>query len=147
MTQILLVEDDDASRKRLERILLDAGWSTVAAAGGRQALRLLAEHRPGLAVVSLEILGGEGAETVSRLRWQRSDLPVLAVTRGPVAPAVLKTARACGASEILIGPMAAEELVAAVRAALEKPADGGSTAGSSPSWSAGPAVSLQQRWK
>ena len=93
MTQILLVENDAASRERLEQILHDAGWSTVAAADGRQALRLFSRHRPRLAVVSLEIPVGEGAETVSRLRWQQKDLPVLAVTRGPVAAALLETAR------------------------------------------------------
>lgn len=121
MTHILLVEDDAATRERLERILVDAGWSTAAAATGNEAIQLFARHRPRLAVVNVEIPCGEGAETVSRLRWQRKDVAVIAVTRGPVAPAVLMTAWACGAYQILIGPVAAEELVAAVRRALEQP--------------------------
>ena len=121
MTEILLVEDDAASREELEHILLGAGWSTVAAATGKQAIELFARHQLRLAVVSIEMEWGVGAETISRLNWQRRDAAILAVTRGPVAPDLLKTARACGARQVLIGPVAAEELVAAVRAALEKP--------------------------
>ncbi len=121
MTQILLVDDDDATRERLEHILLSAGWPTVAAATGKQAIQLFARHQPRLTVVSIEMKAGVGAETISRIRWQRRDAAVLAVTRGPVAPDLLKTARACGARQVLIGPVASEELVAAVRTALEKP--------------------------
>ena len=105
----------------LEHILLSAGYSTVVAATGEQANPLFARHQRRLAVVSIEMEGGVGAETISRLRWQRRDAAVLAVTRGPVAPDLLKTARACGACRVMIGPAAVEELVAAVRAALEEP--------------------------
>ena len=104
MTQILIVEDDAYTRRRLEYLLLGAGWSTVVAATGKQALGLFARHQPRVAVVSIEMESGLGAETISRLRWQRRDAAVLAVSRRPVAPDLLMTARACGARHVLIGP-------------------------------------------
>ncbi len=121
MNQILLVEDDRATRARLEQSLRDAGWSSVTATTGRQAIELFARHQPRLAVVSIEMKWGVGAETISRLRWLRSDAAILAVSRGPVTSDLVKTALACGAHHVVIGPVVAEKLGAAVRAALEKP--------------------------
>ena len=117
MAQILLVSDDAVTRERLQHILLSAGWPTVVATTAKLAIQLFARAQPRLAVVDIEMQDGVGAETISLLRWQRRDAAVLAITRAPVPPDLLKTARAYGARQVLIGPVAAEELVAAVRAA------------------------------
>ena len=81
MTQILLVDDDAATRERLKQVLLSAGWPTVASATAKHAIQLFARHQPRLVVVNIEMQYGVGAETISRLRWQRRDAAVLAVTR------------------------------------------------------------------
>jgi len=79
---LLLVEDDDAVRKMVGRILEDAGYRVLSAVSVPQAEQLLAQHPQGIAlVITDEIMpGGRGSALVAQLRVARPTLPALCIT-------------------------------------------------------------------
>ncbi len=78
----LVVDDDRFFRRSLADQLAREGYPTLEAESGSQALELLEQHSPSLAVVDLFMPGLGGVELVQRLRamprWQR--LPVVAIS-------------------------------------------------------------------
>jgi CheY-like chemotaxis protein len=79
---ILIVEDDDNSRKLLRDALQVIGYETAEAENGEIGLRLAAERRPALILMDIQMPGISGFEA---LRSLRSDpvtraIPVIAVT-------------------------------------------------------------------
>jgi CheY-like chemotaxis protein len=117
MKRILLVDDDDAYREGVRRVLVSRGYDVVESRDGREALR-----RPDLAGVDLVITDIvmpeiEGLELITRLRGARPDVKILAVSGSPYAlPGnYLEVARKMGAAATLTKPFGVEELVDAVR--------------------------------
>ncbi|MCA1845072.1 MAG: response regulator [Actinobacteria bacterium] len=79
---ILVVEDDDATREMLNRMLEREGFTVAEAADGRAGLERLAEHRPSLILLDLLMPQMNGfeflAELQARPEWQ--SIPVIVVT-------------------------------------------------------------------
>ena len=76
---ILVVEDEQALRKAIKRILESAGYTVLAAANGGEALLLL-EHHEGpvyLMLTDLVMPGLSGRELAQRLARMRPDVKVL----------------------------------------------------------------------
>jgi signal transduction histidine kinase/CheY-like chemotaxis protein len=80
--QVLVVEDDDATRTALVRAIEQAGWVAVAAPDGESALAHLESHRPHLLLLDLLLPGLDGFALVERMQqhsdWK--DIPVLILT-------------------------------------------------------------------
>jgi len=77
--EVLLVEDDSAAVFVVEDMLFNLGAATVwHAADVADALALLHDHRPGIAVVDIN-LAGEPAYPVAE-RLQAADIPFIFVT-------------------------------------------------------------------
>ena len=68
MTQILIVEDDDAIRNNIVRLLKLEGFETVAAADGRQGLEQARTGRPDLIVSDVGMPGMNGFELLAAVR-------------------------------------------------------------------------------
>jgi len=68
MKTILLVEDNEITRKLFRVTLQGAGWSVLEAADGRQALALASAHAPGLVLQDLRLPDMSGFELARRLR-------------------------------------------------------------------------------
>lgn len=86
---ILLVEDDPAVRELIERILASAGYRTLAAADGRQALALALRH-PAIDLLLTDVImpGMNGRHLADQLTALIPGLPVVftsAHTRGILA--------------------------------------------------------------
>jgi signal transduction histidine kinase/CheY-like chemotaxis protein len=74
---VLLVEDDDAVRQSVERLLRRAGFTVLAAANGEEALALH-EKLGGLvqaAILDIGMPGLDGLETLARMRESQPDVP------------------------------------------------------------------------
>ncbi len=75
---VLMVEDEDALRTLVGRILTEEGYTVLTAASGEEALELAAVSGPIDLLVSDVVLGGmTGPELVTKLRARRPDLKVL----------------------------------------------------------------------
>ena len=82
-TRILVVEDDEAIGRTIERILQDAGYKTLRTREGRQALGLAVKTRPDLIMLDLILeLGGDGLTVCRQIRAQSevAETPIVILT-------------------------------------------------------------------
>jgi CheY-like chemotaxis protein len=123
VARILVVDDEDAIRRVLQRTLERAGHSVTAVPDGREAMAA-AEAEP-FDVVLTDILmpEQEGLETISRLRATQPGLPIIAMSGGGLGSAghYLHSARLLGASATLEKPFTGTDLLGVLRDVLERP--------------------------
>jgi two-component system sensor histidine kinase ChiS len=65
---ILVVDDDEVSRKILERVLTHAGFRVFTANSGMSALQLLSQIEPSLILLDVMMPGMDGYELCAELR-------------------------------------------------------------------------------
>lgn len=115
---ILAVDDDIAILRLLERILSLEGYNVVITPDGHQAVPLLLEHKPDLAILDIMMPGMDGFEVLDQLR-QHSDIPIIMLTaKGEVAS--LHQALDTGADDYIRKPFHTRELLARIRAKLRR---------------------------
>jgi two-component system, response regulator RegA len=113
--RILVVDDDEAYRRRLVRALRDRGHAVEGAAGVAEAERVARTFRPQRAVLDLRLGDGSGVELVSRLLALDPALQCLVLTGyGSIATAVEAVRR--GAIDYLTKPLDADEILLAFEA-------------------------------
>lgn len=79
---VLVVEDDEATSRLLQRALVKQGWSVSTAANGRIALERLSESLPSLILLDLIMPEMDGFEFLEELRRRpdASGIPVVVIT-------------------------------------------------------------------
>jgi two-component system cell cycle response regulator DivK len=79
---ILIVEDDDNSRKLLRDSLQVTGYQTAEAVNGEEGLELARKHRPALILMDIQLPGISGFDALRSLRDDPGtrSIPVIAVT-------------------------------------------------------------------
>jgi CheY-like chemotaxis protein len=77
------VDDDPSIRYMLSRILLDEGYAALAAANGREALKIAAAQEVDLVLLDWKMPGMNGQETLKELAGLRPGLPVIIITAYP----------------------------------------------------------------
>jgi DNA-binding response OmpR family regulator len=123
---ILVVEDDEATRKFLTENLVADGFRVAGAAGAAEALRAIAVRQPALVLLDLRLEGGNGLDVLDRVRSADGlasrldpDLPVIVLSgRAGDADRVRSFVR--GADDHLCKPFLYAELLARVRALLRR---------------------------
>ncbi|RLV04470.1 DNA-binding response regulator [Streptomyces griseocarneus] len=119
---VLVVEDDPGVRSTLEQLLRFEGYRVLTAADGRQALDVLEQQRPDVAVVDVVMPRLDGLSLCRMLRRRGDRLPVLVLTaRHQVGDRV--AGLDAGADDYLVKPFATEELLARLRALLRRAAE------------------------
>lgn len=121
MTKILLIEDDEQTRVNLEIILEMEGYQIRTAANGRAGLASARADRPELIICDVSMPEMDGHEVLKELRRdsQTADIPFIFLT----AQGERHQQRAgmnMGADDYLCKPLDADDLLAAVRARLQR---------------------------
>ena len=132
---ILLVDDEPLNVDLLEQELGGAGYRTLAAAGGEEAVRIAAEKQPELILLDVMMDGIDGYETCRRLKAgeRTRAIPVIFLTALSDAFEKVRGFGA-GAVDYVTKPFDTEELMARVRThiALRREIEGGRRAGGAP---------------
>lgn len=116
---VLVVEDDGAVRRSLERALPLHGLRVRAVGDGLAALTAIGQERPAVVVLDVGLPGPDGLRITQRLRSDGDPVPVLLLTaRDAVSDRV--AGFDAGADDYLTKPFALEELVARLRALLRR---------------------------
>ncbi len=116
MIKVLLADDHSIVRAGLRRIVEESGDMEVIAeaADGRQALTLVEQTAPDVAVVDISMPGLDGLEVISRLQEQNPQLPILVLTMHEEGQYVVRAIQA-GAMGYITKQAAPEQLVKAIR--------------------------------
>jgi two-component system response regulator HydG len=119
--RVLVVDDDDALRHSLARVLEQNGFEVVTAGGAQGARAVLAEKDVAVVLLDLVLPDVEGLELLRDIKTTHPDTEVLVVTAfGSIEGAV--EAMREGAYNYLTKPFRAGELLATLAKALEKSA-------------------------
>jgi two-component system KDP operon response regulator KdpE len=115
---VLVVDDDPAIRKSLERELDASGYTTVSASDGLEGVRTFESHSPDLILTDLSMPRSDGFGLISAVRAKgRTPIIVLSV-RGDDADKI--RALDLGADDFVTKPFSVAELLARVRAQLRR---------------------------
>lgn len=120
MIRIVLADDHPVVRKGIREFLEEAGDIQVVAeaANGAEALALIREHRPDVAVLDIQMPGQSGIEVTRRLRAEGLPVGVLLLTAYDDDPYVMAALQA-GANGYVLKTVEADDLVRDVRVIYE----------------------------
>jgi len=89
MKNILLVDDEDFFRERLARAFEGRGFTVFDASNYDEAIQVIEEHRPRMAVVDLRMPGKSGLELIAAGREIHPEIQIVVLTGyGSIATAI-----------------------------------------------------------
>jgi two-component system response regulator MprA len=116
--RILIIEDDKAIVRVLERSLVYEGYEVDLAYNGEQGLELALSKNPSLIVLDLMLPGMDGLEVTEKIR-KDSAVPILMLTaRGGLDDRV--EGLDSGADDYMVKPFELDELLARIRSLLRR---------------------------
>ncbi len=122
MQTILVIEDDNQTRKMLRQMLEGAGYNIVVAGHGKEGLKLFNEGPADLVITDIVMPEQEGIETIQELQKIAPQVKIIAISGGGrVGPEdYLSIAQMLGARQTLKKPVKREKLLASVREVLSE---------------------------
>jgi two-component system nitrate/nitrite response regulator NarL len=113
---ILVVDDDDRFRQMMSTVLERAGYSTIEAATGEEAVEAAQRERPSLVLLDVKLPGIHGYEVCRELKETYGpELPVFLISGKRTEAFDLAAGLLIGADESLAKPVDPDELLARVR--------------------------------
>jgi two-component system, OmpR family, KDP operon response regulator KdpE len=115
--RILIVDDEKAIVRALQRSLVAQGYNVFTAPNGEKALEAIELHRPDLLLLDLGLPDMGGLEVCQRVRLQSLQLPIIVISvkeaeRDKIAALDL------GADDYVAKPFSLDEVLARIRVAL-----------------------------
>src|SRR5690242_15147638 len=104
MSDILVVDDHQASAEALAELLADEGYAVRVAFSGEVALSLLREKAPSVVVTDLRMDGLDGLGLLKEVHRFDADLPVILVTAYATIDRAVEATRA-GAFAFVTKPL------------------------------------------
>ncbi len=132
MATILVVNADKDFSEVLRNTLTAYKHEVITAVTGEEALQLLEDRQPAVALLDLALPGMPGLEVLAKLRARSPHLPVVIVSEH-LSPEVESLARELGVSDVVRKGLKMDVVMQAVNHALQhagRPADGASAAAS-----------------
>ena len=121
--RILVVEDDLAVCRSIDRALRLEGYEVDTVASGGEALEGVASNSPDALVLDLQLPDLDGLAVCRRIREAGDDIPILMLTARHGIDDRVQGLDA-GADDYLVKPFALEELLARLRALLRRRFEG-----------------------
>jgi DNA-binding NarL/FixJ family response regulator len=116
---VLVVDDDEVYRELISTVLGRAGFSTVGAADGEEAMAAARRHLPRLVVLDVRLPDVSGYEVCRELRDEFGDrLAIMFLSGERTEGFDLAAGLLVGADDYLVKPFSADELLARVRVRL-----------------------------
>jgi DNA-binding NtrC family response regulator len=115
---VLVIDDEEVVREGIARLLAADGLSVATASDAASGLAHPALAHCRVALCDLMLPDRSGLELLREARARRPDLPLIAIT-GYATREQMELAEAAGASLFLPKPFDEDELLSAVRRALE----------------------------
>jgi DNA-binding NarL/FixJ family response regulator len=116
---VLVVDDDDTHRELISTVLGRAGFATVDAANGEDAMAAARRHLPQLVVLDVRMPDLSGYEVCRRLRDEFGDTVSILFLSGERTEGFDRAAGLLvGADDYLVKPFSPDELLARVRVRL-----------------------------
>ena len=111
---ILIVEDEKDLAEIVSEILKMAGFKTMQAYNGQQALDIVEKNKPDAMILDLKMPVMDGYGVIERLRSRPDfkELPILIMTTLLLEPSRWLYLKSLGSEKILIKPFKTEEVVA-----------------------------------
>lgn len=119
--RILIVDDDPHLLAFLAEVIRHAGYDTVSATSGEQALKVVAEGEPDMALLDISMPGMSGLELAARLK-ATSSVPFMFLSAVGDSESA-REAAAYGAVGYLVKPVDAARLMPAFEAGLARADD------------------------
>jgi two-component system response regulator AtoC len=116
---ILVCDDEELIRWSIAEQLQGAGYRTVEAGDGADAVRIVAEQAPAAVILDLKMPGMDGLTALKKIRESGDDVPVVVITaHGGVDSAIAATR--LGAGAYLEKPFDLREITLAVERVLHE---------------------------
>ncbi len=119
---IFVIDDDDAVRQSLEFLLKTAGYAVTGFESAKAFLEILPQLRSGCIITDVRMPEITGIDLLRRIKERGVDFPVIVITgHGDISLAV--DAMKLGAVDFLEKPFDDDQLLAALKSALNQDAD------------------------
>ncbi len=116
--RVLVVDDDPHALRYLRDTLAETGYAVSVAAEPEEALRLVRQERPHLALLELVLPGADGLELMQNIQAV-ANVPVIFLS-GYGRDRMIARAFELGAEDYIVKPFSPTELVARIQAALRR---------------------------
>ncbi|MFV0534449.1 MAG: response regulator transcription factor [Cumulibacter sp.] len=117
--RVLIVDDDPLISDLLAMAARAEGWQPRTAGDGYEGLRAIREFAPDIVILDVMMPGLDGVHTVSRLREQGNDVPVLFLTaKDDVADRI--TGLQAGGDDYVTKPFSLEEVIVRLRGMIRR---------------------------
>lgn len=107
---LLLVEDDESLRSRLDIAMQRRGFEVTSAASVTEGLRVVLTAAPDYAIIDLRLRDGSGLDVVEALEQRLPDARAIIITGHGNIPTAIAAAR-LGAIDYIAKPATADEIV------------------------------------
>jgi FixJ family two-component response regulator len=116
---VFVVDDDAALREALETLLVSAGWNVELFASAQEFLNREVAAVPRCLILDVNLPDLNGLAVQERLSRSRHEMPIIFITGYGSIPMTVRAMKA-GAFEVLPKPFDGEQLLVAVRHAVER---------------------------
>jgi CheY-like chemotaxis protein len=116
MPRILVIEDNDSTRKMVRRVLERAGYSVTEAADGKESIRLFRKLQADLVITDIFMPELDGLSTITSIRRDFPGTRIVAMSGGSqlLGDSYIDHAIELGAANIIKKPFTPTQLLQAV---------------------------------
>ncbi len=114
---ILIIDDEDSIRDALSGILSDEGFTPLAAASAEEGFAILEQQDVHLILLDIWMPGMDGIETLTKIKEDGNDLPVIMISGHGTIETAVQTTR-IGAFDFIEKPLSYDKVILAINQGL-----------------------------